>query len=121
MAKPDAVFLAGRTTLYDKHRYSVAVRSADRLRCDAQTGILAGLSRGRGHQQEDNRNRLFKSVKLGSLTLANRMAPLTRNPADSHGVHNDLAVTYYIRRESSPRRTQTKSVLVNKGAWRYDP
>ena len=47
--------------------------------------------------------RLFESVQLGPLTLANRvfMAPLTRNRADADGVHSELAVTYYTQRASA--------------------
>jgi N-ethylmaleimide reductase len=46
---------------------------------------------------------LFEPVQLGSLTLPNRifMAPLTRNRANSDGVHSDVAVTYYSQRASA--------------------
>ena len=47
--------------------------------------------------------RLFESVQLGSLVLANRvfMAPLTRNRADADGVPSELAATYYSQRASA--------------------
>ena len=38
MAKRDAVFPAGRHALYDKHRYSAAVRSGDLLFVSGQVG-----------------------------------------------------------------------------------
>ncbi len=42
-------------------------------------------------------SKLFESVQLGSLVLANRvyMAPLTRDRADSDGLPGELAATYY--------------------------
>lgn len=46
---------------------------------------------------------LFDEVKLGALTLPNRvvMAPLTRNRADRLGVPSPLAATYYAQRASA--------------------
>ncbi|MFI7499874.1 alkene reductase [Streptomyces sp. NPDC049687] len=46
---------------------------------------------------------LFDEVKLGALTLPNRvvMAPLTRNRADRRGVPSPLAATYYAQRASA--------------------
>jgi N-ethylmaleimide reductase len=46
---------------------------------------------------------LFDSVRLGPLTLANRMvlAPLTRNRADREGVPGPSAATYYAQRASA--------------------
>jgi N-ethylmaleimide reductase len=45
---------------------------------------------------------LFDKVRLGGLTLQNRlvMAPLTRNRADREGVPGSLAATYYAQRAS---------------------
>ncbi|ACO31800.1 MULTISPECIES: alkene reductase [Acidobacterium] len=47
--------------------------------------------------------KLFESVQLGSLVLANRifMAPLTRNRATADGVPGELAATYYSQRASA--------------------
>jgi N-ethylmaleimide reductase len=47
--------------------------------------------------------KLFESVQLGSLVLANRvfMAPLTRNRADADGVASEFAATYYSQRASA--------------------
>ncbi len=47
--------------------------------------------------------KLFEPVRLGSLSLANRvfMAPLTRNRADAAGVPGELAATYYAQRASA--------------------
>ncbi|HEV7759679.1 MAG TPA: alkene reductase [Acidimicrobiales bacterium] len=46
---------------------------------------------------------LFDEVKVGDLTLRNRMvmAPLTRNRADRDGVLGPLAATYYAQRASA--------------------
>ncbi|MCX5261978.1 alkene reductase [Streptomyces canus] len=46
---------------------------------------------------------LFDEVKLGALTLPNRMvmAPLTRNRADPEGVPSPLTATYYAQRASA--------------------
>lgn len=46
---------------------------------------------------------LFDEVKLGALTLPNRMvmAPLTRNRADRRGVPSPLAAAYYAQRASA--------------------
>jgi N-ethylmaleimide reductase len=46
---------------------------------------------------------LFDEVKVGGLTLPNRMvmAPLTRNRADREGVPSPLAATYYAQRASA--------------------
>jgi N-ethylmaleimide reductase len=46
---------------------------------------------------------LFGEVKLGALTLRNRlvMAPLTRNRADRDGVPSPLAAMYYAQRASA--------------------
>lgn len=43
---------------------------------------------------------LFEPLTAGAWTLPNRivLAPLTRNRADDHGVHGDLAVEYYAQR-----------------------
>ena len=46
---------------------------------------------------------LFSPVKLGSITLKNRMvmAPLTRNRAGEGGVPQAMNVTYYVQRASA--------------------
>ncbi|PTX55914.1 N-ethylmaleimide reductase [Litoreibacter ponti] len=46
---------------------------------------------------------LFSPVKMGALELPNRvlMAPLTRNRAQSDGVHSDMAITYYQQRSGA--------------------
>ena len=46
---------------------------------------------------------LFSPLKLGSITLKNRMvmAPLTRNRAGEGGVPHDLNVTYYAQRATA--------------------
>ncbi len=46
---------------------------------------------------------LFSPVKLGSISLENRMvmAPLTRNRAGEGGVPHDLNVTYYAQRATA--------------------
>ena len=43
---------------------------------------------------------LFSSIKLGPLTLRNRiaMAPLTRQMAETDGTPNDEMAAYYARR-----------------------
>ena len=47
--------------------------------------------------------RLFEPLKLGELTLANRivMAPMTRNRATPDGVPTDAMVAYYGQRASA--------------------
>jgi 2,4-dienoyl-CoA reductase-like NADH-dependent reductase (Old Yellow Enzyme family) len=46
---------------------------------------------------------LFDPLKLGSLTLPNRiiMAPLTRSRAGASRVPNDLMVEYYVQRATA--------------------
>jgi N-ethylmaleimide reductase len=46
---------------------------------------------------------LFTPGKIGSLAVPNRMimAPMTRNRAQTNGVHSDLAVEYYTQRASA--------------------
>ncbi|AMK79127.1 MULTISPECIES: alkene reductase [Methylomonas] len=48
-------------------------------------------------------NQLFTSVRVGRLTLPNRliMAPMTRSRADDAGVPTDLVATYYAQRASA--------------------
>lgn len=47
--------------------------------------------------------KLLEEVKLGSLTLKNKMAmaPMTRSRADLNGIVNDLTVLYYTQRASA--------------------
>lgn len=47
--------------------------------------------------------KLFESVKVGDLTLKNRiaMAPMTRSRADQNGIVGDLTVLYYTQRASA--------------------
>lgn len=54
---------------------------------------------------------LFDDVKVGDLTLPNRMvmAPLTRNRADREGLPSALAATYYAQRASA-------GLIVSEGA-----
>ena len=50
-----------------------------------------------------NTKALFEPVKMGSITLKNRvlMAPLTRNRAHGDGTPKDMAVEYYQQRASA--------------------
>jgi N-ethylmaleimide reductase len=48
-------------------------------------------------------NKLFESVQLGELRLANRivMAPMTRSRADANGVPGELHAAYYGQRSDA--------------------
>jgi N-ethylmaleimide reductase len=70
---------------------------------------------------------LFDPVKIGSLTLPNRivMAPLTRSRADDNGVPGELQATYYSQRataglivtEATNISAQGKGYIRTPGIW----
>ena len=70
---------------------------------------------------------LFDPVKLGPITLSNRivMAPLTRSRADDAGVPGELQATYYAQRasagliitEATNISAQGKGYIRTPGIW----
>jgi N-ethylmaleimide reductase len=53
--------------------------------------------------EEHNMSQLFTPVRIGGLSLPNRviMAPMTRSRADDAGVPDDVVITYYAQRSSA--------------------
>jgi len=65
---------------------------------------------------------LFDSVRLGRITLANRivLAPLTRNRAEAGFVPGDLAVEYYAQRASAGLIVTEASQISQQGQGYQD-
>ncbi|KAK5655095.1 hypothetical protein OQA88_5994 [Cercophora sp. LCS_1] len=66
---------------------------------------------------------LFTPLKLGNLTLANRiaMAPMTRNRASDSHIPTDMMTTYYAQRASVPGTLLiTEATLISRSAGGID-
>ncbi|HUJ36759.1 MAG TPA: alkene reductase [Hyphomicrobium sp.] len=84
-------------------------------------------SRAQASAQALQTTDLFDPVKLGPLTLPNRivMAPLTRSRADDNGVPGELQATYYAQRataglivtEATNISAQGKGYIRTPGIW----